>query len=67
MWMLGCVIYELIILERLFKGNNYFNIGLSILNDDILLPNTLFEINFILKKYIFILVENFHKIILNYH
>lgn len=48
---IGCVIYEMVVLEKLFKGSNYFNIGLSILNDEITIPESLFEIQFILKKY----------------
>ena len=44
------MIYELVVLEKLFKGNNYFNIGLSILNDEITIPESLNEIQFILIK-----------------
>jgi serine/threonine protein kinase len=39
-WSLGCVIYELITLEKLFNDTNELNIKLKILNQEIILPET---------------------------
>ena len=46
------MVYELITLEKLFKGSNYFNIGLAILNEQFILPKSLSQIEFILAEYI---------------
>jgi len=49
-WSLGCVIYELITLERLFDGNICFNIFHQILNKQIEPANTTVKFQHILNR-----------------